>query len=227
LVRQKDPKGYQDLLSILKSRIRAAQVRAALAVNQELVLLNWGIGKEILTRQREDGWGTRVIARLARDLPAEFPEMQVSPPRNLGYMKAFAEAWPEESILQVALAKITWYHNLTLLERVKSSEERLWYAEQTVANGCTFRAFSWNSGSDLHSSETSIRSRSQVTITRSTCSLILCKSKKQLVVESALRNTTTPMGIAEYRYLEKLPDRLKGTLPAIEEIEAELGTAAE
>ena len=51
--------------------------------------------------------------------------MQGLSPRNLGYMKAFAEAWPEESILQVALAKITWYHNLTLLEKVKSSEERL------------------------------------------------------------------------------------------------------
>ena len=61
--------------------------------------------------------------------------MQGLSPRNLGSMKAFAEAWPEESILQVALAKIAWYHNLTLLEKVKSSGERLWYAEQTVANG--------------------------------------------------------------------------------------------
>ena len=84
-------KGYQDLLSILKSQIRTAQVRAALAVNRELVLLYWGIGKQILARQLEDGWGTNVIERLSKDLRSEFPEMQGLSPRNLGYMKAFAE----------------------------------------------------------------------------------------------------------------------------------------
>jgi predicted nuclease of restriction endonuclease-like (RecB) superfamily len=50
-------------------------------------------------------------------------------------MKAFAEAWPDESILQAPLAKLTWYHNLTLLEKVKSPDERVWYAEQTIQNG--------------------------------------------------------------------------------------------
>jgi predicted nuclease of restriction endonuclease-like (RecB) superfamily len=103
-----NPKGYQDLLSVLKSRIRTAQVRAALAVNKELVLLYWGIGKEILTRQRDDGWGTKVIQRLAKDLRSEFPDMQGLSPRNLGYMKAFADAWPDESILQQLVAKLPW-----------------------------------------------------------------------------------------------------------------------
>src|SRR5674476_226125 len=78
-----NPKGYQDLLSLLKSQIRTAQVRAALAVNQELVLLYWGIGKQILARQREDGWGAKVIERLAEDLHVEFPEMRGLSPRNL------------------------------------------------------------------------------------------------------------------------------------------------
>lgn len=64
-------KSYQDLLARLKSQIRTAQVRAAVAVNQELVLLYWGIGKEILIRQKEDGWGTRVIERLAREISAQ------------------------------------------------------------------------------------------------------------------------------------------------------------
>jgi hypothetical protein len=56
-------------------------------------------------------------------------------PRNLGDMRAFAEAWPDDSILQAPLAKLTWYHNLTLLEKVKSYDERLWYAQQTIHNG--------------------------------------------------------------------------------------------
>jgi predicted nuclease of restriction endonuclease-like (RecB) superfamily len=128
-------KSYQDLLARLKSQIRTAQVRAAVAVNQELVVLYWGIGKEILTRQKEDGWGTRVIERLAKDLRAEFPEMQGLSPRNLGYMKAFAEAWPEESILQQAAAKLPWFHNCVLLDKVKAPEERLWYIQQAIQNG--------------------------------------------------------------------------------------------
>ena len=102
-----DPKGYGDLLALLTARIRAAQLRASITVNQELLLLYWGIGKKILTRQRDDGWGTKVIERLANDLRREFPEMQGLSPRNLGYMKAFADAWPDEAILQAPLAKLT------------------------------------------------------------------------------------------------------------------------
>ena len=57
--------------------------------------------------------------------------------------------------------------------------------------------------------------------------LILCKSKKEIVVEYALRNSTTPMGIAEFQYLEALPEELKGSLPTVDEIEAELGSSEE
>jgi predicted nuclease of restriction endonuclease-like (RecB) superfamily len=69
-------KSYQDLLARLKSQIRTAQVRAAMAVNQELVLIYWGIGKEILSRQTEEGWGTKVVERLPHDLHVEFPDMR-------------------------------------------------------------------------------------------------------------------------------------------------------
>ena len=130
-----DPKGYRDLLALLTTRIRTAQLRASIAVNQELVLLYWGIGKEILTRQREDGWGAKVIERLANDLRREFPDMQGLSPRNLGYMKAFAEAWPDEAILQAPLAKLTWYHNITLIQKIKGRDERLWYAHAAVQHG--------------------------------------------------------------------------------------------
>jgi predicted nuclease of restriction endonuclease-like (RecB) superfamily len=128
-------KRYVDLLTRLKSQIRMAHVRAALAVNQELVLLYWGIGKEILQRQEDDGWGQGVIARLAKDLHREFPDMQGLSPRNLGYMKAFAEAWGEESILQQVVAKLPWSHNIMLLEKVKSPTQRRWYAEQAIQHG--------------------------------------------------------------------------------------------
>ena len=97
--------------------------------------LYWQIGRDILARQKEHGWGAKVIDRLAGDLRREFPGMEGFSPRNLKYMRAFAEAWPDESIVQEALAQITWYHNLTLIEKVKGREKRLWYARETVENG--------------------------------------------------------------------------------------------
>ena len=106
---------YAALLASIKQRIQSAQVRAALAVNQELVLLYWGIGKEILARQSAEGWGKNIIPRLATDLKSQFPEMKGLSPRNLGYMKAFAEAWPDEAILQQAAAKLPWFHNCLIL----------------------------------------------------------------------------------------------------------------
>ncbi len=81
-------------------------------------------------RQTEQGWGAKVIAQLSKDLSREFPNMKGFSPRNLKYMRAFAEAWPESEIVQEALAQITWYANLTLLEKVKDREERLFYIQQ-------------------------------------------------------------------------------------------------
>jgi predicted nuclease of restriction endonuclease-like (RecB) superfamily len=126
---------YDEFLRSLKDRIRQAQVRAALSVNSELVLLYWTIGNEILARQKAIGWGGKVIDRLAQDLKQAFPEMQGFSARSLKYMRSFAEAYPDASIVQEVLAQITWYHNLALLEKIKSPEERLWYAKQTVLNG--------------------------------------------------------------------------------------------
>ena len=111
------------------------QVRAALSVNRELVLLYRGIGKELLSRQSEDDWGTRVIDRLAQDLRAAFPDMKGFSPRNLKYIRAFAEAWPEEPIVQQVAAQLPGFHNCVLLDRVKNSAERVWYIHQAIENG--------------------------------------------------------------------------------------------
>ena len=99
------------------------------------MLLYWQIGCDILKRQQAEGWGTKVVAQLARDLKREFPGMKGFSRSNLMYMRAFAEAWPDESIVQAALGQITWYHNIALLEKLKDEQQRLWYARQTVLNG--------------------------------------------------------------------------------------------
>jgi len=100
-----------------------------------MVMLYWDIGRMILERQAQAGWGAKVIDRLARDLSQTFPDMRGLSPRNLKYMRAFAAAWPERAIVQEALARITWYHNLTLLERLEHAGQRLWYARQSLEHG--------------------------------------------------------------------------------------------
>src|SRR5688572_27566440 len=88
------PVGYAELLAAVKQRVRTAQLRAAVAVNRELLMLYWQIGRDILRRQQEEGWGAKVIDRLAADLHAAFPDMRGFSTRNLKYMRALAEAFP-------------------------------------------------------------------------------------------------------------------------------------
>lgn len=129
------PDNYEVVLASLKQRIRQAQIRASLAVNQELTLLYWHIGREILERQRSEGWGTKVVERLAKDLKAEFVDATGFSRTNLLYMRAFAEAYPDEEFVQRCVGQIPWRHNIALLDKLKSEEERSWYAQQTIENG--------------------------------------------------------------------------------------------
>jgi len=126
---------YLDLLTNLKKRIQEAQIKAVVSVNKELVFLYWDIGKNILERQTKEGWGSKVIDRISHDLMSSFPEMKGFSPRNLKYMRKFAEEYPEREIVQEVLAQLTWYHNITLTEKISSLPERLWYAQQAIKNG--------------------------------------------------------------------------------------------
>ncbi len=126
------PTGYADWLDDLKGRIHTAQQRATLALNRELVLLYWQIGRDILARQANQGWGAKVIERLAHDLRTAFPEIKGFSPRNLKYMRAFAEAWPDEGFVQAVLAQLPWYHQLALLDKLGSPESRRWYAAKAI-----------------------------------------------------------------------------------------------
>ena len=328
--------GYIDFLAEIKQRIKSAQLRAGLAVNRELVLLYWQIGRGILSRQQKQGWGTNVIDHIAADLHASFPDMRGLSSRNLKYMRAFAEAWPDESIVQQVAAQIPWFHNCVLLDKVKTPTEREWYVNQTIEHG-------WSRNVLVHQIESGQYSRQGMAITnfadtlpspqselardilkdpynfdfltldkdykerdlerglleqirsfllemgsgfafvgsqyhievgnqdfyidllfyhirlrcfvlidlkicefqpefagkmnfylsavddilrhpddRSSIGIILCKTKDRIIVEYALRNTSKPIGVAEYQLTSILPDSLKGALPEIKELEEEL-----
>lgn len=330
------PEGYADWLVELKARIHSAQQRATLAINRELVLLYWEIGCDILARQANQGWGAKVIDRLAHDLRTAFPEMKGFSPRNLKYMRAFAEAWPEPEFVQAVLAQLPWYHQLALLDKLKTLDERRWYAQQSIENNWSrnvlvmqietsllerqgkaitnFEQRLPKPGSDLaresikdpyrfdflgltnEAQEREIENALVQHVTRfllelgagfafvgrqvllnvggeeffidllfyhlklrcyvvielkadqfkpehlgqlgfyltaidrqvkseqdnATIGLLLCKSKNKIVAEYALGDKTQPMGIAEYKLLESLPEPLQTSLPSIEQIEKEL-----
>ena len=106
------PLAYPAWLADIKGRIHAARQRAAQAVNRELVLLYWQLGRDILDRQQAQGWGAKVIARLAKDLHAAFPDMKGFSRSNLMSMRAFAEAWLEIEIeieiVQQLVGQLPW-----------------------------------------------------------------------------------------------------------------------
>ena len=332
------PAAYAELLGELKSTIRAAQVRAGVSVNRELVLLYWEIGRGILTRQTAEGWGAKVIDRLSSDLQKAFPHMKGFSARNLKYMRRLAEEWPDRTIVQEVLAQITWYHNLTLLEKVKVPDARLWYAKATIENGWSrsvlvaqieTRLIDRQGGAPSNFKQTLPAPESDLAqqtikdpynfdflalgevaherglekaltdhlaeflvelgsgfayvgrqvhldvggddfyldllfyhlklhcyvvielkmgefrpeyvgklnfylsaaddlirdphIDKPTIGILLCKSKKNVVVEYALRNMGQPIGVSEVELASKLPEELQGQFPTIEQLESELG----
>lgn len=158
------PEGYGDWLADLKGRIHIAQQRATLAVNRELVLLYWQIGQDILARQAEQGWGAKVIERLAHDLLSAFPDMKGFSPRNLKYMRAFAEAWPDAEFVQAVLAQLPWYHQLALLDKLPGPETRRWYAIKAIEH-------SWSRNILVMQIETRLLERSGKAVTNFQASL--------------------------------------------------------
>lgn len=331
---------YLHLLQQLTEQIRAAQIRAALSVNHELVLLYWHIGRKILLQQQQQGWGAKVIDQLAADLRREFPTMKGFSARNLKYMRAFAEAWPDQGIVQQVVAQLPWGHNVRLLEYAKSVEERLWYARQAIQYGWSRNILIHQIQSRLHLRQGQAQTNfdrtlpapqselaqqilkdpynfdfldlgeeaherdlerallhhlqqfllelgvgfafvgSQVHLAvgerdfyldmlfyhlklrcfavidlkigefepehagkmnfylsavdaqlrhpddQPSIGLILCRSKDRVVAEYALRDVNKPIGISAYELTQALPEQYQGSLPTIEQLEAELSATA-
>lgn len=129
------PEGYMEWLSEIKEWIQSTQQKAVLAANSELIILYWQIGRDILERQGKQGWGSKVVDRLADDLRREFPEMKGFSSRNLKYMRLFAKTWVDRLFVQRVVAQIPWGHNLEILTKVKSRDEREWYARADIEYG--------------------------------------------------------------------------------------------
>ena len=171
-------KNYIDVLQSLKEKIRQARLRATLAVNRELLTVYWEIGNTILQQRKSEGWGTKIISRLAKDLKNEFPDMKGLSERNLVYMQTFAGAWPyfpftqaalaepstkpitqvplaeiaPGTIMQTPLVQLSWYHHITLLDKVKDQATKLFYMEKAIENG-------WSRDIMVHQIENNLHKR--------------------------------------------------------------------
>lgn len=137
---------YKSWAEFISNKIKLAQTNAAFKVNTEMLNLYWEIGSSIIEKQKQNGWGSKVIELLAADLAKKFPDSTGFSVRNLKYMRAFAEAYPqfpivqvplaqsENQFVQVPLAQITWYHHISLLAKVKDNAERAFYIAETAKN---------------------------------------------------------------------------------------------
>lgn len=131
---------YTQFITGLKTQIRSAQIKGAIAVNKELIKLYWEIGKEIVAKQTQEGWGSGVLERVAKDLQKEFPGIEGFSRTNLFRMKAFYAAYtivPQAvgQLETLPIFSIPWGHNVLIMEKVKNTTERLWYASKILENG--------------------------------------------------------------------------------------------
>jgi predicted nuclease of restriction endonuclease-like (RecB) superfamily len=129
------PADYVATLAGIKQRVSAQRLRVVTAANTAMVELYWDIGRTILDRQLNAGWGAKIIDRLSQDLGAAYPDMQGFSPRNLKYMRAFAAAWPDRDFVQRTVARLPWRQNLALLERLDEVGTRAWYARRALEQG--------------------------------------------------------------------------------------------
>jgi predicted nuclease of restriction endonuclease-like (RecB) superfamily len=121
---------YVELLAEVKREVGGARIRAARTVNLELIGLYWRIGRLILDRQQQHGWGSRVIDRLSTDLRTEFPGVRGFSTRSLVYMRTFAAAYPK-AIAQEPLAQLPWSHITVLLDRFRTLSPAIGVRPQT------------------------------------------------------------------------------------------------
>ncbi len=111
-----------------------------MAVNKELIKLYWDIGKDIVEKQKQEGWGSKVLEKVAKDLQNELPGIEGFSRRNMFIMRAFYQAYEkvQQAVAQLdnlPIFSIPWGHNALILEKIKDSAERLWYASKVIEHG--------------------------------------------------------------------------------------------
>lgn len=138
---------YLNIVESIKSEIKSAQYKSAVSVNRELIILYYNIGKII---NKHKSWGNKFIDNLAADIKIEFPNVKGYSVRNLKYMAKFARTYPNEEFVQTVSAQIPWSHNILILDKINSPEQREWYIIKTAENGWSHSVLTHQIEGDLY-----------------------------------------------------------------------------
>lgn len=126
---------YKDFIEKIKENIKSQRYQIVRQANANMICMYWQIGKMIVQKQKEEGWGTKVIDRISFDLKKAFPDMKGFSTRNIKYMQKLAITWENEIIVQQLVAQLPWGINIALMDKLSSKEERIWYAKKALENG--------------------------------------------------------------------------------------------
>ena len=165
---------YLSIIENIKQEIKAAQYRAAIHANSDLLLLYYDIGTVI---NEYKTWGNKFIDNLSYDIQIAFPESKGYSVRNLKYMAKFATRFSDRKIVQEVLAQITWYHNIALMDKVKTAKEHIWYANAAVQNG-------WSRNVLVHQIESNLYQRQVLTKKVTNFEHRLPSSQSELAVQT-------------------------------------------
>ena len=141
---------YKHFLSGIKVRLQAAQIRAALAANNELIQFYWELGNDLIEKQKSHQWGSGFLEQFSHDMRQAFPEMQGFSITNLKRMRIFAQEYPAFEIGARAVHQLPWGHIVVLLHKIKDQNQRDWYAEETIKNGWARSVLEMQIESDLY-----------------------------------------------------------------------------
>lgn len=165
---------YLETIEQIKHEIRAAQYKAALQVNRELILLYHSIGIVI---NEHKTWGNKFVDSLAKDIKLSFPNATGFSARNLKYMAKYAQAYPDRDFVQTMSAQIPWSHNIAILEKVKEPKQRIWYIQKTIENG-------WSHNVLIHQIESGLYQRQVTTDKISNFEARLSPPQSELAVQT-------------------------------------------
>lgn len=158
------PHNYAETLRELKTRIQQTRIRTVLTANAAVIKLYWDLGRTILDRQAREGWGAKVIDRLSHDLREEFPDMAGLSPRNLLFMRSFAQAYPDSAIVKRLVSQLPWGHVIMLLQRVKDPDTRHWYMHQAREHGWSRDVMAIQLERKLHARQGKLQSNFEITL---------------------------------------------------------------
>jgi len=144
-------KDYLVLLKDIKQRLKTTQLKAAIAVNKELIILYWEIGHRILKLQQMAHWGDKLLDALSKDIKSSFPSVKGFSLTNLKYMRRFAELYPDIAAISQTLSdQLPWSHHVALLQGTESNAEREWYIQHIINEGWSYRMLNEQLKSNLY-----------------------------------------------------------------------------